>query len=216
MNFKADKIRISKRFTQILRHTASEIPGLELRPDGFVRLKDILDLPFFINNRVDVNFVKAMVAEDEKTRFSLKEIDGEIHIRANQGHSRDVAAQLETDLMLSEILTPAEVPKAIHGTDVTAWERHIRTEGLKPMKRAYIHFAPGMLGEEDVRSGMRKSSTIYIYIDTEKAMKDGIKFFRSENNVILSSGLDGVISPIYFRKVEDVRTGRILYTNQAS
>lgn len=37
-------------------------------------------------------------------------------------------------------------------------------------------------------SGMRASSDVYIYIDYEKALADGIKFFKSTNGVILSPG----------------------------
>jgi 2'-phosphotransferase len=208
-----DKVRISKRFSMILRHTASETPGLEIRPDGFVALRSILAIPVFAKNRVTVDFVKTMVAKDEKTRFSLIEESGELFIRANQGHSTKVAELLNTDEVLTEIRAAGEIPKAVHGTDKQAWDRFIKHEGLKPMKRAFIHFAPGVLGEDDVRSGMRKSSSVYIYIDTAKAMRDGIKFYRSENNVILSTGLNGVISPAYFAKVEDVRTGGVLFTN---
>lgn len=32
---------------------------------------------------------------------------------------------------------------------------------------------------------------------------DGIVFYRSKNNVILSSGIDGFIDPKYFEKVID-------------
>jgi 2'-phosphotransferase len=95
-----------------------------------------------------------------------------------------------------------EIPIVIHGTNQTAW-KSIRTEGLSAMKRQHIHFAVGLLGEEGVKSGMRKNCTVFIYIDTAKAMADGIQFFRSANNVILSSGIEGVIPVEYFGKILD-------------
>ena len=35
-------------------------------------------------------------------------------------------------------------------------------------------------------------------------MKDGIKFWRSENGVILSEGVNGTIEPKYFLKYKDI------------
>ena len=40
-------------------------------------------------------------------------------------------------------------------------------------------------------------------------ISDGLKFFLSDNNVILSSGdKDGIIAPKYFSKVIDYRLGK--------
>ena len=69
------------------------------------------------------------------------------------------------------------------------------------MSRNHIHFAPGMPKEEGVISGMRATCDIYIEIDMEAAIKDGIKFYISSNNVILTEGVDGVLSPKYFKRV---------------
>lgn len=54
------------------------------------------------------------------------------------------------------------------------------------MSRNHIHFAPGMPKEEGVVSGMRGSCDVIIQIDLKAAMKDGIEFYISSNNVILT------------------------------
>lgn len=54
------------------------------------------------------------------------------------------------------------------------------------MTRNHIHFAPGMPKEEGVVSGMRGTCDIYVQIDMEAAIKDGVKFYISSNNVILT------------------------------
>lgn len=70
------------------------------------------------------------------------------------------------------------------------------------MNRNHIHFSIGKPGENEVISGMRYSSEILIYIDVERAMKDGIVFQLSSNNVILSKGIDNILGTNYFKKVE--------------
>lgn len=56
---------------------------------------------------------------------------------------------------------------------------------------------------------MRSDAQVFIYIDLTKAIEAGINFSKSSNNVILSSGnLNGVIEPLYFLKVIDAKTGK--------
>ncbi len=77
----------------------------------------------------------------------------------------------------------------------------IKPEGLKRMTRNHIHFAPGLPKEEGVISGMRSNCDIIIEIDMQAAMKDGIVFYISSNNVILTEGENGVLKSKYFKKV---------------
>lgn len=42
---------------------------------------------------------------------------------------------------------------------------------------------------------------VLVHLDVARAMGDGLRFFTSANGVILTSGLDGTIPPIYFEKV---------------
>ena len=81
---------------------------------------------------------------------------------------------------------------------------------------------------------MRTDSSIFIYINVHKAIAglyssfdyfiysdlfpnrcicyqtDGIEFYKSANNVILSTGRGGVLPPRFFLKVVD-ETGKVLY-----
>lgn len=69
------------------------------------------------------------------------------------------------------------------------------------MARNHIHFAIGLPGAGEVISGARVSCEVFIFIDMVKAINEGIKFFISQNSVVLSSGLNGFISPRFFSKV---------------
>ncbi|GAB7351241.1 hypothetical protein MBLNU459_g1668t1 [Dothideomycetes sp. NU459] len=150
-------------------------------------------------------------------------------IRANQGHSLAVASE--------ELLTPVDAATApgtvVHGTTHSAWHQILATGGLKRMTRTHVHFASGLPAgfksiadvesakEDDekddadacrqpqpaVISGMRNSSSILVFLDIRKALDAGLRFWTSENGVVLSEGdEDGVIGLQFFARVED-RTG---------
>lgn len=50
---------------------------------------------------------------------------------------------------------------------------------------------------------MRSSSQILIFIDVQKALNAGVKFYLSDNGVVLTAGNDkGFLSPEFFSRVE--------------
>lgn len=65
-----------------------------------------------------------------------------------------------------------------------------------------------------VISGMRNSSSILIFIDLRRALEKDIKFYLSENGVVLSAGdeVTGIVPVDIFAKVEE-RGGRLLMKN---
>ncbi|KAF2030627.1 hypothetical protein EK21DRAFT_65139 [Setomelanomma holmii] len=143
-------------------------------------------------------------------------------IRANQGHSINV----DVDGLLTPITTEAgNVPSTVvHGTDERAWNLILKSGGLRKMGRNHIHFASGLPArfkslaadtastEEKeaapVISGMRKNSTILIYVDIQAALAAGVKFYVSENGVILTKGNEqGFLSHEFFKRVESRKQG---------
>jgi 2'-phosphotransferase len=147
-------------------------------------------------------------------------------IRAHQGHSyKDVIEcdKLLTALSNEELSDPNLT--IVHGTTRKAWEDHIRIEGLSRMKRNHIHFATGLpqdITTDDSQkntapiSGMRSTSQIYVYINGKKCAEDGIKFFRSDNGVILTAGEnEGGLLPVkYFKTVVLASNGKILLNDE--
>ncbi|XP_053641476.1 tRNA 2'-phosphotransferase 1 isoform X3 [Cherax quadricarinatus] len=114
------------------------------------------------------------------------------------------------DLDLEEITIASDAESVVHGTYYRHWNS-IKEQGLCRMNRTHIHFAPGLPGEAGVISGMRSSCQIFIYVDLAKALRDGFKFFKSANNVIMCSGNEaGYLPPEYFLKVVDKRTNKEL------
>ncbi|XP_071936052.1 uncharacterized protein [Coffea arabica] len=107
-----DKIdALGRLLTRVLRHMASEL-NLNMRNDGFVKVDDLLKLSLktFANVPLrshTVDEVREAVRRDNKQRFSLVEENGELWIRANQGHT---ITTVETESLLKPILSADEVP----------------------------------------------------------------------------------------------------------
>ena len=109
----------------------------------------------------------------------MMERDGNWWIRANQGHS---VPTVQTECLL-ETIDPSSLYQmdVIHGTKKELWPI-LSQQGLSKMNRRHVHLASGL----DATSGIRPSSTLRIYIDTNAAMSLGIRFYQSSNGVILT------------------------------
>ncbi|TFK69324.1 hypothetical protein BDN72DRAFT_768167 [Pluteus cervinus] len=198
-------VRLSKTFSWLLRHGA-QADGLPMRPDGYVKVTDLLENPKVKSQSVTFEKLQELVKADSKQRFDLvlegsEGSEGIWIIKARQGHSiQEVKVDFKPVIVISDIPTGI----AVHGTTRVAWES-IAKQGLSKMQRNHIHLAQGV--GADIKSGMRKSSQIFIYINVQKALDDGVKFFLSDNGVVLTEGEDGFLATKYFLLVEDVKHG---------
>lgn len=131
-------------------------------------------------------------------------------VRANQGHT----FKLNEEELFTRIQSPEELNACIHGT-YSKFLPSILKSGLSIMKRTHVHFTPSAVVTSEARSGFRGTCDILIHLDVRRALAEGLKLFRSENNVILCPGdASGFISPKYFEKVESRWTGEVLFTNK--
>ncbi|CEQ40236.1 SPOSA6832_01850, partial [Sporobolomyces salmonicolor] len=111
--------RWSKTLSYILRHGAQK-ESLVLRPDGFVRVEDLLKRPKL--KGCDMDTLDRIVRDNAKQRFTMRgEPTGEggqeeLWIRANQGHSVKVEA-----LELKPVEKAEDVPLMVHGTYYRLW-----------------------------------------------------------------------------------------------
>ena len=187
----------------------------------------------------DDDVATAMVSDDPAIEFEVDTLNhaldtsndpADFVIRANQGHSLtvDVAGLLEP------ISLESAPSLCVHGTTHHAWPLIMESGGLKRMTRTHVHFAPGLpegmnpLPDDDeagnvvnspassvqprdapVISGMRSTSSILVYIDLPYALSSGLRFYRSENGVLLCAGEadTGVIPLQFFERVEERRDG---------
>ncbi|PWY91081.1 hypothetical protein BO70DRAFT_425987 [Aspergillus heteromorphus CBS 117.55] len=140
-------------------------------------------------------------------------------IRATQGHSiKSIeAAGLLEKLTLDDKASDKFPKTVVHGTFHSTWPAIFASGGLKCMGRNQVHFATGpaleeVLGEIAKRkqqkntdgegetgekgeagkviSGMRRDAQVLVYVNVERALAAGCPFWRSENGVVLSEGME--------------------------
>lgn len=209
---------LSRKFSKILRHTGPDL-GLIIGKDGFTELEKLLELPTIqkLGISITTDDIRELAKTNAKQRFSSKShpMDQEaiddnepkgIQIRANQGHSiphvtlEAVCGPLITELREGEI--------CCHGA-YNKFVSKIIAQGLKAAGRA-IHMAPALPGNS-VISGMRGTCEVIVHINFPRAVKGGIRFYRSTNGVILSDGVNGIIPSQYISSIQSVNNGQTLY-----
>ena len=188
---------ISKAMSQILRHTGRR-EGLEVESGGYASLSGVLQQRRLMELGATPEEVLEIAADSSKQRFHLQQREEDCFIRAAQGHSFHV----NEEELLVQIHDPGEVPVAVHGTQLRFYEK-IHREGLRPGRRQHIHFATSLpTSTRREQSGMRASAEILIYLDVDRALREGMRIYRSTNDVILTAGFSGLVHPRYFSKVQ--------------
>jgi len=175
-----ERKRVSKFISYVLRHNPYKF-NLKMDKQGYVELRDLIGVLRMKFPFVDEDYLRELVKEDKK-RFEIK---GD-KIRALYGHSIDV-----------EIEYPKIVPPDIlyHGTSRQA-VKQILKEGLKPMRRKFVHLSKNK--EEAYRVGRRKDkSPLILEVRAKDAYNAGIVFYDAKG-VILTP----YIPPQYLRALE--------------
>lgn len=161
----------SKYMAMLLRH-APEKGNITIDTQGYTDVNSLLKA---LN--IDKSTLDKIVAEDNKQRYSYNE-DG-TKIRANQGHS---LSYVKIDF---KEYTPTG--PIYHGTS-KQFVNSIMKKGLISQNRNYVHLSRDI--ETATNVGMRhaksKVNLVIFEIDYQKMIKDGYKFYISDNGVILT------------------------------
>lgn len=163
-------VKVSRYMSYLLRHHPQDLVMDEY---GFVDLDKLVEK---LNQRfkVDKNFVLEVAERSGRKRF---EVVGN-KIRALYGHTIQVKLEFEEDKTVKTLY---------HGTTPQAASKILR-EGLKPMKRRWVHLSPTIEVAREV--GMRRTNTPAILeIDAEAARKDGLLLFRATDKVYLCKSI---------------------------
>jgi len=182
------RIRLSKLISGILRHFP-EAFDIVLDEEGFVEIRELVEK--IRKKRKDLNWITVedvleVVRKDEKGRFEVR--GG--RIRARYGHSVEIKAKYPEDKS-SKIL--------YHGTSERSLEGIFR-EGIKPMKRKYVHLSVNF--SDAVEVGRRHGGkTVILVIDAECLRRKGHKVLYASEKVRLTD----LVPPDCILRVEYVR-----------
>ncbi|CAI4050818.1 hypothetical protein SKDZ_15G0540 [Saccharomyces kudriavzevii ZP591] len=180
-------IQISKALSYLLRHAAIK-ENLTIESNGYTPVAELLTHNRLKTHKCTLNDIHRIVKENDKQRFHIKTSEtGEEWICATQGHS--IKSIQPSDEVLIPITELSQLPQElIHGTSLQSTIKIFKSGAILPMGRNHVHLSPGMLHAKGVISGMRSSSTVYIFIDCHfPSFFQDLKLFRSLNNVYLSS-----------------------------
>jgi putative RNA 2'-phosphotransferase len=158
-------VRLSKTMSHALRHEPW-LYELELDEEGWTPVADLVSALGVSRERLE-----DVVRDNPKQRF---ELSGE-RIRARYGHS--VAGRIQR--------APGVPPVLLyHGTSAST-AALVRAEGLRPMRRQYVHLSVTREMAESV--GRRKGELVTVLtVDTPAARAAGVDFLRGNEFVWLT------------------------------
>ncbi len=168
--------RLSRVIAHALRHKPERY-GLTLDKDGWIALGDLAAALAAESQEwsgLTAADICTMVAAANKQRY---EIDAG-RIRALYGHS--FAARIE-------MVAAVPPPELLHGTTPAAIAA-IRRNGLRPMRRQYVHLSPDV----ETAAGVARrwtASPVIITIDAGTAHAEGVAFYRGNAQVWLVGGV---------------------------
>ena len=168
-----DIAEISRFLSLILRHQPDKI-GIALDAHGWA---DVGELIAGVNKTRPFSMaqLEEIVSSDNKQRFAFN--GDKTLIRANQGHSVQVDAELQQ-------LAPPEY--LFHGTG-EKYVASIEKTGLIPKSRLYVHLSPD--AETAAAVGSRHGRPVVFRIESGRMHGDGYLFYRSLNGVWLAKAV---------------------------
>lgn len=129
-------------------------------------------------------------------------------ICANQGHSLKA---VKNDNLVPMTIDELNQLRIYHGTYKTKLPIIKSSGGLSRMNRNHIHLT---CDQYATCSGIRYNANVLVYIDASKCIEHGIVFYKSLNNVILTSGdKDGKISWEFIDRIVDLE-GKEIYKEE--
>ncbi len=193
----------SRLLVKLLRH---HLDLFNHDSEGYVSINDLITFQGKTQEQQkwtkilqNLNEVKILQIIDYDKQQSKQRLDLKNNkLRCNQGHSGN------NEIKESDIFTPilsGESVMFVHGTETTFLPL-ILENGLSRMKRQHIHgvdykktLYQTSTNMQNI-SGFKSTTNAFVIVDVQKAISEGLLFYRSLNHVLLTSGdCSGFIRP---------------------
>jgi 2'-phosphotransferase len=191
---------------------------------GWVKVADLLHVPSLKRLGCRYEDVLQEASTDpsdyaSKQRLEVTTLKGSHLVRACQGHS----LQLNYEKILEEI-NPAMstwIKYGLHGTFRCNIDSIIDegldvkySAGASGSNRVHIHFAAS-IHDTCEHAGVRSGTDTVVMCDLQQMYNAGMRLYRSRNNVILTPGNNGCVSPEFIAQIYDRSTGEIIYSGES-
>ncbi|KAJ7249550.1 KptA family-domain-containing protein [Mycena haematopus] len=210
----------TRRLHWLLRHGAVP-PVMTIRPDGFVRLDDVVRSTEFcfghsalMSPQRNLSLFRKfsskfdqLLAHDESRSFKIiQEYDPRIGadamwIRARRGHTIK-----SVDWSVQRILSSEAVPTLVYSVDLDTW-KDIQHYGIQPQSTdGLIHLQPTTAVEH-----FDDTSHVFVFIDVAKMLATNIPLWRSTRGRgawLTTGNTNGVIPPQVFLEAIKVEVDR--------
>ena len=163
---------LSKFLSLILRHKP-EVIGIKLDENGWADVDELIEGAIDKGKEMDLPILEALVASDDKQRYSFNE--DKTKIRANQGHSVKVDLGLE----------PVKPPKILYHGTTERFVQSIMLKGIEARDRNHVHLSEDV--ETATEVGSRHGDTMIFKVFSGAMYRDGFEFYLSANGVWLTN-----------------------------
>ena len=169
---------------QLLRHTA-QVEGIRISPDGWVATTDVIDYLDTLGHNRDIADIWGYVTKFGGWHFEVSAY-GE-HVRATDGHTMEGVAVSVGELMAAETAPPV----AVVGLPLELLDTTLKS-GLSRRNGRHIQLARRWgVHASSKRGGGRTQLDVQVWINLQRAISDGIRFFLTAAGAILCEGVDG-------------------------
>jgi putative RNA 2'-phosphotransferase len=169
----ANRRDISRYLSRVLRHEP-ECIGLTLDAQGWAWIDDLVERAGADGMLLTRELVMDVAEASDRQRFTC---DGAGRIRANHGHT----------VVIDLGIAPSEPPPILfHGTATTS-VASIRSAGLIPGLRQYVHLSANTVTAKSV--ARRHGHPVVLRVAAGQMWSAGFKFVRSASAVWLTSAV---------------------------